>query len=609
MKKIALLFLLLFSMLVSAKTNYFIKKGGSGDGSSWDNALGEIPTALFGGSNTARPLDNVHLYIAEGDYDFNSTYAYLGNQVLIQGGFPKTVKGKDLSGYNPNRHITRIIKPANMRFVDIYSTVNTFQINQLTIKGLYFKSTGNLTVSGNIVNHEGSSAKYIQLKIEDCVFYESASGAGMIRLTQANLGKVTHWIHNNQFYGNKLGETGIFDYSSFNGDVKVLISNNLFKESRAVNGAGFYASNAGNSTSSKTHFYLIGNLFSCSSASGSTGGIHLNAAGNVRIQSNQFLGVKGKNYGGAIFANDVRGLQIENNYFIQNTTTNLGIGGGGAIAIAGNVNGGSLLTSNYIKNNYFYENSLQTTRNGGSAISMSEIAPINAAHKYDIIGNVFAYNNSKTERQASIQTRGNNIDKLNDNLFFGNANDKGTLDVYSEVRAYSSTNIHEMKNNQFQLGKAEDYQASNLGYKIAKGNDFGSSIKDLKELKSDAFTLDCHKLDLGCIQMNKKMSNTSEYSAIGISTFGNTEENWPSKNLLNNSSHQGIMIVEVNEKSLIVIRVDNPEKVLGTDAKLKGSLVYNTSKNCLAFFDGVRWDCLMSSCEASILDRLDGIRQ
>ncbi len=613
MRKIQLILFLCFVTFLSGQTTFYIKKGATGNGSSWDNALPDLPTAFsVDALEDTRVLNNVRIYIAEGDYNFSTTYGYTGNEVLIQGGFSETSTGTDLSQYNPEMYITRIVKPANKRFVQITTTSNDFDNNKLTVKGLYFKSTGTLTVSGNVINQQGTSAKYIQLKIEDCVFHDSRSGSAMIRLATANSGKVTHWMHNNKFYRNTMGATGGFEYTTVNGDVKVLISNNLFGEGSSLDGTGFYATTAGSSTTSGARFYIIGNIFSCGTAGSTTGGIYLTTAGNTLIRNNVFLGVQGKNYGGAIFATAARGIQIEDNFFIQNSTVNTGVGAGGAIAIEGTVGVGSILTTNHIKGNYFYENKVNTTGSGGSAISFSAGASSISANKYDIIGNVFAYNETRTGQLAVIQTRGNNIRNLSKNVFYGNKNGNDALDPYIELKVTNGNNIESITENTFQLPNAAAYSGNSLiASKIStgQGNTFNSSENDVMGLKPGDLVIDCYSGGVGCFKVDDSEQAVAKISKMGISTFKKQAEGWPSVDNDGNSINNGAMVLESNSKPFMVTRVNNPAKTLGLDPSLKGALAYDTARKCLMLFNGEKWDCLTKGCDVSLYDILENIKK
>lgn len=607
MKQFYLIFSIFLSSLLFSQSIYFVKKGGTGTGTSWDNALSELPTAVFGGSNSSRPLNNVRIYIAEGDYNFNATYGYTGNEVVIQGGFSNHSTGQDLSNYNPEIFISRILKNSNKRFINISTATSpTFDLNKFTVKGLYFKSTGSSTVPGNVINQQGAD-KYIQLKVEDCVFHDSRSGSAMIRLASSNSGKVTHWMHRNKFYGNQMGATGGFEYTTVNGDVKVLISNNLFGRSHATDGTGFYATTAGSSANSQTRFYIIGNVFSCATAGSTSGGIYFTTAGNALIKNNIFQGVQGKNYGGAIFLTASRGIQIEDNFFIQNSTSNTAAGAGGAIAVEGGIKNGSIIKNNWIKNNFFYENSINTRTYGGASISFSATTTSN---KFDIIGNIFAYSKSNNGQLAAIQTRGNNIGMLRDNIFYGNRNEFGVLDPHSEIKASSSSNIEAIIHNKFQLPNASAYSSNNLGGKIAQGpgNVFNTSIDAIMGLKEGDILFDCESASLGCTKtIEGGIEGVAQSSKIGISTFEKQANNWPSENFDHTSINNGIIVLESSSKPFIVTRVNNPEESIGVSPDLKGALAYDTSRGCLMLFDGEKWGCLVKGCDYSIFDIIKNI--
>jgi hypothetical protein len=75
-----------------------------------------------------------------------------------------------------------------------------------------------------------------------------------------------------------------------------------------------------------------------------------------------------------------------------------------------------------------------------------------------------------------------------------------------------------------------------------------------------------------------------------------------------NDINNGIMVLDSNTKPLVVTRVKNPAKTLGTDASLKGAVAYDTERKCLMLFDGNKWDCLAKGCDKSIYDVLESIK-
>ncbi|WP_223558355.1 hypothetical protein [Chryseobacterium lathyri] len=608
--KLTMLCLLTFlPVSVFSQTNYYVKSGGTGSGTSWDNPLGAIPVL-------GQILNNVHIYVAEGDYNLGTTtYSYTGNDVLFQGGFPADATGTDLTGYNPEMYISRVIKPANDGLFAIGTTSATFNVNKLTIKGIYYTNTG-AGSAGNFFS-AGVNGNY-QLKIEDCTIYDATATAGFIRTDTftSTTTPVTQWIHNNKFYRNTMGSTGVIAYSVVNGNIKVLFSNNLIGEGNSTDGTGFYATTAGNTATSQARFYIIGNIFSCGTANSTTGGVYFTTAGNLVAKNNVFLGVRGTNYGGAIFLTASRGFQIDSNYFIQNYTSNTTVGAGGAIAIEGAIDVGSMITTNYIKNNFFFENKVNTSTNGGSAISLAAAtASTTATGAVDITGNIFAYNSALagtgTNRQATIQTRGNNIGNISNNVFYGNRNSGGDQDIYAEIRATNASNITGViDNNKFQLPNAVAYTGNNLQLKIVAGtgNTFGTTKADIADVNAGDFTIDCYTGSVGCFKIDDSDAATAKISKIGISTFKSQSKSWPQKDMDGNDINNGIMVLDSNTKPLVVTRVKNPAKTLGTDASLKGAVAYDTERKCLMLFDGDKWDCLAKGCDKSIYDVLESIK-
>lgn len=616
--RIWLLSLFIPSSLFSQITNYYVKAGATGDGSSWDNPLGNLPS-LNG------VLNDVHIYIAEGDYTLSNPgtayYNYTGGNVLIQGGFPQFATGVDLSRYNPEAYISRISKNYNGLFITINassSNPNDFANNKLNIKGIYFKSNTTTptttTTVGNIINDDSGLTQYYQLKVEECQIHDSYAFDSFFRLDNVTTGKITHWFHNNKFYRNSMIRTGPFKYNNVIGDVKVLLSGNLIGEGSANYGTGFFAENSLLGSSVNSRFYMVGNVFSCgiSNNSSSTGGVYLSGVENIIVRNNVFLGNKARYNGGAIQATAISGFQIEDNYFIQNGTYGAGStpGYGGAIFIRDLGGKGNLVESNHIKGNFFYENNLDTSNGGGSAIYLEGAT----MYPFDIIGNVFAYNTaqrSSGSRQALIQTIDDNIKDITNNVFFGNANANGDQDVYAELKVNSESNVSgNIANNKFQLSNASGYVLNELTAKISSiTNTFATNISDVRGVKRGDYTIDCYTGSVGCFKVNETNANVlSKVSKVGISIFKSQNSNWPQKDLSNNDINNGVMVLASKSKPMVITRVKNPTKVLGTDPELKGALAYDTEKKCLMLFDGEKWDCIALGCDKTIYDILEDIK-
>ncbi len=106
MKKIIYLFLILFHgfTLVTGQTIRFVKPvpSGLGDGSSWENASGDLMLMV----NNSKPGD--YVWVVEGEYlgDASSSSSFfLKEGITLLGGFPASMEGT-LENRNPAAHLT-----------------------------------------------------------------------------------------------------------------------------------------------------------------------------------------------------------------------------------------------------------------------------------------------------------------------------------------------------------------------------------------------------------------------------------------------------------------------------------------------------------------------
>ena len=183
--------------------DWFITADGNGDGPSWDNPGGPallrnllvMPSTFTteqSKKNFTFRLHNAKIHLKEGTYNFQTILADTGvkqfgsdsfhsevdNVTVIEGGYPSSASGKDLSGYDPKNHPSIIISnqaEANDRAIYF----NGARLYDLTFKGLSFAnnpSGENFNTPGGAVAINGTTNGTI--KFEDCSFTLKSTNTG-----------------------------------------------------------------------------------------------------------------------------------------------------------------------------------------------------------------------------------------------------------------------------------------------------------------------------------------------------------------------------------------------------------------------------------------------
>ena len=183
--------------------DWFITADGNGDGTSWDNPGGPallrnllvMPSTFTteqSKKNFTFRLHNAKIHLKEGTYNFQKILADTGvkqfgadafhsevdNVTVIEGGYPSSASGQDLSGYDPKNHPSIIISnqtEANDRAIYF----NGARLYDLTFKGLSFAnnpSGENFNTPGGAVAINGTTNGTI--KFEDCSFTLKSTNTG-----------------------------------------------------------------------------------------------------------------------------------------------------------------------------------------------------------------------------------------------------------------------------------------------------------------------------------------------------------------------------------------------------------------------------------------------
>lgn len=215
-------------------SDWFITANGTGDGTSWDNPGGPallrsllvMPkefTVNQAKINHTTRLNNAKIHLKEGTYNFQTIlsdsgiYAFeygafytdnddatknVNNVTLIEGGYPTSATGKDISGYDPVNHPSVVISNQAAQN-DRAFYFNGARLYDFTFKGLSFENNPSGTVyntpGGAVAVNGGTNGK---LKFEDCSFsLTSSNGSGGGALSFRGTAEVNAEFKNCTFSG------------------------------------------------------------------------------------------------------------------------------------------------------------------------------------------------------------------------------------------------------------------------------------------------------------------------------------------------------------------------------------------------------------------------
>lgn len=431
---------LVFINPIEAFSQVYFKIGGSGAGTSWDDARSATPANIQSAINAGGTL-----YFAASPTNYGSNYK-LNNNVTIIGGFPASATGTDLSGYNPNTNQTFFGGGAGV-ILPAFSTSTTGTSYTVTLKGInvgkyveaanasssligvFFETNlptprGNFTFENIIADavtsgtaHRNSvffiagntndpSAKSYTFK--NCLFKNNWSG-GMPAIELSDLRGGTALIDGCSFSNNgSIKNTNISSTSGGSGAVSIfhgphdatygstgftgrrmVISNSTFCGNTGVDmGALVVQSNGGT---------IIENcIFSGNGATlfNSSGGAIMADISNLRISKTDFFNNSAHLGGGALLLtdcnlnpllNEITDCNFIGNYtFTTNTSgSNGGRSGGGAIH-AGQISQGLKITNTNFKQNYVTLSNWGGTGfgNGGAINNWSTVIQLSGVSFY-----------------------------------------------------------------------------------------------------------------------------------------------------------------------------------------------------------------------------------
>ncbi len=411
----------------------FVKEGATGSGASWDDATGTVPTGSL--------VANSKIYIAAGNYPIDTETDLREDGILIQGGFPTTAHGTDISGYNPLANITTLTRTGtggNRRFYK-GSSRSADVAKVIEVKGIRFTGA-----------HDNGSLFYLTsgygiYRFTDVTGYDMTSTNGVIYLTTFNGGSVT--VRNSNFYGNTAtADGGVIYHSTDNNNAKLIISGSSFTNNKADHGGALYITSINDGADA----VLIENSSFCSNTTTKYGGAIYQTGSRITINGSTFsnnISPVGY-YGGAIFCTTSQ-LTIDGSAFYANES-----GAGGAIYSTtwydGNVN--------KLSNSIFYGNKATDTGNAAGTNGGGAMA-INAnSNAWDISNSKFVNNQVLAPSWGGAISHYDATTNLTNCLFFNNTKGGDATILGSDIMNYdNSGGFVTINNSKMQLTAASVY--------------------------------------------------------------------------------------------------------------------------------------------------------
>ncbi len=467
---------------------------GAGTGVDWDNAIGEagLKAAIEAGGT---------VYIASGAY-FTSATILLSVNVphSIQGGFPASATGTDLSGYDPVANPTSLDGDGSDRIFD-----NTSLVDNISIKGLILENANSASGSAfhsNIGNSNPIEFIFTDLEIRNC----AADFNGIF-----------------------------FINDKTNANAKISFINCSFHDNTAANGAGMYIQAVYNTPVGTSavpgNFNILNCTFENNSANSVGGGaIYFGTTHAWTIKNTDFCTNSAPAArGGAIHSYNSHNTVIDSSFFSDNTTNEFG----GAIYATN--------TSANISNTTFVGNA--ATPNDGGAISASVSSwQLDNCQFYDNVAIDGGAINS-TSWYSSIRSTANNcIFSGNEALgvgSFAGTNGGGALRIEGSASFPNGWDIDSCtfvnnKANAASWGGAISHRETEtsitncLFYNNTKGGDANISGSDIKNLDNTGgfYIMNGNKMQLAdaAAYTNQTLPTDASSYAFTDDTFSNTDD-------------------------------------------------------------------------------------
>ncbi len=249
MKQTFLLSILgLWCSYTAVHAQIYVRQGAQGNGSSWENAFGDLQQAL----TAAAHAHGAHIWVAAGKYvpsasgDRNASF-HIPDGVVLLGGFAGYESSPMQRDWRAN--LTVLSGEIGSPSIDdnSYSVVYTRHVSSATIVDGFVITAGTANGSGQKGNPKRSGAGwyndgsngYSSPTVRNCLFVNNygRDGAGMYNMA-AN-GVASPRLDNCQFVNNHADLDGgaMFNNGSF-GICSPVITNCLFEENEASYGAG-----------------------------------------------------------------------------------------------------------------------------------------------------------------------------------------------------------------------------------------------------------------------------------------------------------------------------------------------------------------------------------
>ena len=276
----------------------YVKAGSNGDGTSWENAFGDIES----GNNACGDNDDLELWVAEGDYQLTGTIAF--RSVNIYGGF--TGNETKLKERNLNKKSTiiggdffllRSEGASDMQYVfDGFILTGTNTTSQAEWGGVLRMT--NRVFSNNIVQgnnfYRAACGYYDNCKIINCIFYNN---------TTTQTSGAIYFLNGTTVYNSNIVNNTVLSQWD---DAYVI---------RAANNLKIYNSIIwGNTSNSKNNQYHLADASACSLYNCAV--VNLNSASAYTPQANNcIINLSTDNNSGPLFIDPTNG-----NYQLQESS-------------------------------------------------------------------------------------------------------------------------------------------------------------------------------------------------------------------------------------------------------------------------------------------------
>jgi predicted outer membrane repeat protein len=302
-----------------AKGILYIKQGGNGDGSSWNNAYGNFQLAM-----TSTNTSILQIWVAAGTYTPNYGFSFsLKNNAKIYGGFAGTEN--DISQRDLKTNITILKGNRNTVIKTRYLTATTV-LDGFTISDGFTESDG----SQNNGMGGGMNLLSCSLTISNCIFKnnKASSGGGIYNWDGSPIiTNCTFTNNGNSAIKNMYGtptitncnfEKNISPVATISNERTTVILNNCnFTENSGWDGGAMYNEL---STVTLTNCRFVKNISKYDTTGNNGGAAMYNVFRcNINVYNCSFIENSAVKYGGAIVSNNDVTLNIVNSLFANNT--------------------------------------------------------------------------------------------------------------------------------------------------------------------------------------------------------------------------------------------------------------------------------------------------